>query len=410
MNPPTSLNRPLVGRASLTVDALRVAAHLPKKPLPARHDGTVTALAYSHDGKLLATGSHSNSEEYTMSGYHDKLIFIWDASNAAHIQSFKNTLANYHCAVSMLAFSPDGKRIASADTRGCIQVWCIRTGIYLKTLVKPKKPTESRAHYAIAWSADGKWIASGSDDLGVRLWDAETYEQKMVFEGHQANITFLCFSHNSRWLASCAADHCGRIWDVRARAAHAVLRGHSGTLLHADFDADDQRLVTCSDDGTARIWNVQGQRSARVESTDSSNGVKAGDLLVEIHEHHSPVQTVAFSRDGIPVLAASSDSIDLFDSLTGQHKLALSGHRGEIHAACFSPDGKYVASASSDGTVRLWRTADGTHLEAFDEHDDEVKLVAFSPNGETLASAADDGTVRIRPMHEWDPDCIVRRG
>ncbi|KAI0362957.1 WD40 repeat-like protein [Pilatotrama ljubarskyi] len=340
---------------------------LPWQPAANGHVGAVSALAYSHDSKLVASGAD------------DSTIVLWDPTNQTIVRRFDG----HADVVWALAFSPDDKRLASASADSNVIVWDVETGEQLATL----SGHEETIH-PMVWSSDGKRIATGSDDMTVRLWDADTYEQLFVLVGHYTMLTVVKFSHDNRLLASGGADYCCRIWDVATGAVHAELHGHKGMIWDVDFDADDKRIVTSSDDASACIWNVD-----------------TGELLVCIYEHHGPVWNVSFSGDGERVLTASADStLKICDAFTGERQLALTGHESMINTACFSPDGKYIASASSDNTVRLWRTADGSSVATFNEHDDKVTLVMFSPDGETLASGADDGTVRIRVVNEWDPD------
>ncbi|KAI0759247.1 WD40-repeat-containing domain protein [Trametes elegans] len=339
----------------------------------AGHVGTVTAITYSNNCKLIASGSD------------DKSIIIWDASD----QSIVRKWDAHTDVVWALAFSPDDKRLASAGADCKVMMWSVETDELLATMIGHEEVINS-----MAWSPDGKTLASGSDDSNIRIWDAETYEQLHLLEGHQAMVTFVKYSPDNRYLASGSADYTCRIWDVASGTLHKELQGHKGMVWDADFDAESRRIITCSDDASARIWNVE-----------------TGEMLIRIHEHHGPVWNVLFTRDGSRVLTSSSDStLKICDSYSGERRFALEGHEGSVHTSCFSRDEKYIASTSADNTVRLWRTSDGAHVATFNEHEDKVTLVAFSPDGETLASGADDGTIRIRLAKEWNPDRAEQEG
>ncbi|OSD00768.1 WD40 repeat-like protein [Trametes coccinea BRFM310] len=343
-------------------------AALPWQPAAAGHTGAVTSLTYSHDSKLLATGSDDGS------------IIIWDTSDQSVIRRWDAHMD----VIWSLVFSPDDKRLASASADTTAMVWSVETDEQLATMQGHEDVIR-----AMAWSSDGKTIGTGSDDLHVNVWDADIYELKHRMQAGHAFVTYVKFSHNSRWLASTSADFCCRIWNVETGDLHKSLEGHEGIVWFCDFDLEDRRIATCADDATARIWNVE-----------------TGELLLDVHQHLGPVWNVLFSPpDGKRVLTVSNDmSMNICDSYTGSELVELEGHESVIHTGCFSPDGKYVASASADYSVRLWRAEDGKLLLTFNEHEDKVTMVMFGPDGNTLTSGADDGTVRIRTINEWDPD------
>ncbi|OJT14892.1 Vegetative incompatibility protein HET-E-1 [Trametes pubescens] len=415
--PPSSPVPPFSRRNDCESRSSAASGLLAPSPRDARtigHKGSVVALAYSHNSKLLATGAC------------DAAIILWDASN----KTILHKLEAHVYEVCALAFSPDDQRLASACPGGKVIVWSVQTGERLGTMDQ-HEPSLLKNHaikLLLAWSADGRWIASGAFIIQntVHLWDADTFEKKRIFE--HDGVFFVGFSHDSLWLVSCGMDNCARIWDVAQGAPYAVLRGPEDIIApnsehvmhHADFDADDRRLVTCSSDHSVLVWNIEGgendksvDRAECVEegkSVEAGNIVKSGKILVRFPEEpRNSALYVAFSNDGTRVLTVlyPDGMMRLHDSLTGQCQVTFEGHKKPIHSICFSPDQEYIASGSSDNTVRLWRVSDGALLRMFTDHQCEVNVVMFSPDGSTLTSGGSDDTVRIRLAHEWLPGPAV---
>ncbi|KAI0325972.1 WD40 repeat-like protein [Cubamyces sp. BRFM 1775] len=342
---------------------------LPAHPAVVGHPRPLTALMFSHDSKLLATGADDGS------------AVLWRASNQTDIRRWDA----HTDVVWSFQFSPDDKRLASASADSTIKVWNVDTGDQIATL-----QGHTEAIRAMEWSADGKRIASASDDLSVRIWDGETYGQLFELHGHVALITFVKFSHDGRWLASGGADYNCILWNVAEGTLHKTLEGHKAPVWQCDFDMEDRRIVTCSDDASALICSVE-----------------TGQILLRLHEHRAQVWCVAFTDDGKRVMTASSDAmVKICDSYTGTCYTQLTAGDTVSFSVSLSPDGKYVAAALSDNTVRLWNLNKSLSVAKFTEHDDKATLVMFSADGELLASGADDGTVRIRVANEWDPDRV----
>jgi len=190
---------------------------------------------------------------------------------------------------------------------------------------------------AVAFSPDGKKLASGSGDKTVRIWDAATGATLQTFEGHSDQVRAVAFSPDGKQLASGSDNKTVRIWDAATGATLQTLEGHSSLVRAVAFSPDGKQLASGSDDTTVRIW----------------------------------------------------------DAATGATLQTLEGLSWSVNAVAFSPDGKQLASGSGNATVRIWDAATGATLQTLEGHSFWVSAVAFSPDGKQLASSSDNKTVRI---------------
>ncbi|KAN0069077.1 hypothetical protein V8E54_012706 [Elaphomyces granulatus] len=278
--------------------------------------------------------------------------------------------------VYAVAFSPDGKVLASASQDETVRLWDATTGAWKQTLEGHRDSVN-----AVAFSPDGNVLASASHDNTVRLWDATTGAWKQTLEGHGYSVDAVAFSPDGKVLASASDDDTVQLWDATTGAWKRTLEGHSDRVTAVVFSPDGKVLASASHDKTVRLW-------------DTTTG--AWNQTLEGHSYS--VNAVAFSPDGMVLASASSDNtVRLWDATTRTWKQTLEGHSYSVNAVAFSPDGKVLASASSDSTVRLWDATTGTWKQTLEGHRYPVNAVAFSPDGKVLASASYDDTVRL-----WD--------
>jgi WD40 repeat protein/serine/threonine protein kinase len=335
----------------------------------AGHTGVVTHVVFSPDGRLLATTSR------------DRTVRVWDAATGQERLTFRGHTVD----VWNVAFSPDGQRLASAagamDTLadGEVKVWEVQTGREVLAL---------RGHVAsvhsVAFSPDGRRLASAGYDATIKLWDMATGREALTLRGHfKVWIVAVAFSPDGYRLLSACHDGTVRVWDAtplqgdEAGEEVLTLRGHRAGVRSVAFRADGQCLASSGDDGTVRVWDA-----------------RTGRELHTLAGHTAMVHQLAFSNQGGRLLGIGTEGAKVWDTVTGKELLNL---RTGFGAMAFSPDDRYLATASGDYTVKLWDAATGQEIRTLRDHNWGIFSLAFSPDGRILASASADSSVRV-----WD--------
>ncbi|MGC0375561.1 trypsin-like peptidase domain-containing protein [Streptomyces sp. SAI-229] len=329
------------------------------------HKQAVTSVAFSPDGRTLATAD----------GYD---VHLRDGSTG-EIRSTPDTSA------SLLAFSPDSKTLAVVNDRYA-ELWDSTTG-------SPRAVFNGHANevLTLAFSRDGRTLATAGRDKTVRLWDATPTDNRNTFGGHDGEVWGVAFNRDGRTLATAGADKTIRLRNPATGKTRLVLRGHDGEVNAVAFSRDGRTVATAGADATVRLWNPA-----------------TGKTRLVLKGHDGEVWGVAFSRDGRTVATAGADAtVRLWNPATGKTRLVLRGHDGEVNAVAFSPDGRTVATAGDDSTGRLWNAATGELRTTLLGHNDWVLAVAFSPDGRTLATSGNDGTVVLRDARTGKAHAIL---
>jgi RNA polymerase sigma factor (sigma-70 family) len=374
------------------------------------HLGTVDCLAYSPDGKTLASGG----------GYGDASIRLWESATGKEILKIKDGGV-----VRDLVWTPDGKLLVSASDGDGVRFWDPATGTCVrqfpqgdgsalrlalsndgKTLVvgetdftgtrkkdtllirnaitgKERHRFEIDRAYRLALAPDGQTLAVGGEEKKIRLWNIATGTELPPLEGHKGGTYPVAFAPNGKLLATGGThgDPLVCLWEWPSRKLiHRLDPGARYGSYAIQFSPDGRTLATGGGypDNRLHFWDVVTGKEIR-----SSNFGGVGNLT--------------FSPDGKTVASSGSRErgIRLWDVALGKERASFPRHHGEVNAVAFAPDNRIVATASHDRTVALWQTATGAKVGALAGHQGHVRAVAYSPDGRLIATGSEDKTIRL---------------
>lgn len=395
----------------LVVRLWDMTAHKELESLPG-HTGGLRSLAFSPDGKLLASGSQ------------DSTFALWDV--ATRKQVFKSPKQDD--AILSLAFSPDGKMLATSINDKVVKLWAVPSGqqlaeahehsdvfslmfapngnwlavagldgsIRFRDLEKLEERARVSGHssgvLAIAFSADGTTLASGSSDTTVKLTNSSSWQETSYVRDTQ-DFYSVAFSHDGKFLAAgtLVAHKQGQIisnasiklFDPQTRKEIAPPLMFSGEAYARSlaFSPDNQLLIAAVSDASVQVWDVPTWR-----------------LIEKLPAHGNMANSVAFSPDGRTFASAGDEGkIKLWNAATRKEILSVQVSPNAVLAVAFSPDGRMLATGGYDRTIRLWDSSSGRLIQAFPEEVRGIISLAFSPDGGTLASGDFNGTLKF-----WD--------
>jgi len=370
----------------------------------------IAAVAFSPDGKLLASV-----------GWNDVL-------RIRNMPSLKQRHAIPLDDVARLAFSPDGKTLATATESQKLQLWDPRTGKEKESLpgtyfrmqnvtfspdgrylavcggkfnsprdgrlavwdLKTRKQIKvidnfSAPLLSVAFSPDGKTLVAAGIGRQIYAWKLPSLRRLFESGGHSSSVESVLFSRDGKSIVSASHDRTVRMWDARTGHLLSVLAGHSAAALSTAFSGDGKTLFSGGRDNVIRLWNP---------ATFGKIGLlQPGADSIEIPE---PVLDVAVSPDGkLLATAHENKTVRLRELDSGEVVRILRGHEDVVSHVAFSPTGKFLSTTSFDKTARIWRVRDGRLLFTLQGHTNWVFSSTFSPDGNLLATGAYDKTVRL---------------
>ena len=306
---------------------------------------------YAHGGSVETVAYSPVNSSLIVSAGDDNTVKLWDFAN-----NNVTTLGNHGDKVNSVAFSPDGKKLVSGSDDFTIKIWDITNKRHLSTLSHITDNFRSQIKI-VAFSQNGqRFLTAGRH---VKIWDIHTFREIMTIR-HSGWIYAVAFSYDGKYLA--IGDTSGQIKVRNLQTQQDVIefRGDADSITALQFSPDDQTLASAGYNGGVKLWKV-------------SNWEHIGTLPT-----NATVTDLSFTLDSSTLASTDYEKVILWSIQSGENLVTLTGHKGWVFAAAFSPDGKTLTTGGDDGTLRLW---DVTQYQSSSTN--LVKIIYFIPSDRT---------------------------
>jgi WD40 repeat protein/serine/threonine protein kinase len=359
---------------------LKQLCHTELLTLQGHTEGWVYSVAYSPDGRLIASAGGGNPYFKTQGpgSVRPGEVVLWDAATGERLR----TLAGHKHLVQSVAFSPDSHRLVSTSLDQTAKVWEVATGAELRTLPVPARLADREVATSATFSPDGKLLATAGVN-GIDVWDVTRDGRKPPVPRRSLGGDRLplkpavVFRPDGRQLASIVwSGAVGevKVWDLATGAEALTLEANRGVFHGAAFSPDG-RYLAAGEWGILKLWDVA-----------------TGRLLQSIGGHNGQVWGVAFSPDGRQLASAGMDgTLRVWEVPRGEEVVLLRGHRGAVRSVAFSPDGQRLVTGGMDGTVKVWDLTVHPEYGSVQRWVREPEAVAFTDNGAHLVIAQRGG-------------------
>lgn len=411
------------------------------------HQGAVMACSYSPDGHYVISASWDKTVRlwdvdlglmlvsytghtdrihdctfspdglYVVSASADNTLKVWDIDH----NCCRFTLTGHTAAVNACVYSPDGQYIVSASDDGTLRVWQATTGTFLYTLVE-----YSEAILDCAYSPNQHYLASTSADHTITIWHGNTWQQLATFSGHTDVVAACTFSPDSHYLLTVSHDQTVKLWVVQTGEVYSTLRGHTDQVRACAYAPNGDYLVSAGYDTNLKVWDSLGdqispasfkptetmyacayprlkhnkqdqQVVAIAEGSDLKLwNVQTGKKLFTLTTHKKTIRDCVYSPDNRYIVTASWDhTLQMLDTRTGNCVRSLVGHQDMVESCTYSPNGHYILSSSADQSIKIWQADTGACLQTLTGHKAVVFSAHYSPDGNTILSASGDYTLKL---------------